>query len=80
MNRLFDDPVEPIPTAMNLGFRIHADFRIDDLSTYPEMIDAARQYRKDTGTLCDYPCWIPEAGMVRINPDSMLDYYNRMTA
>ena len=76
MARLYNLPIEPIAQAVAEGFTPHENFRVNDLSTYPEVIWAGYQYRIDSGTLCDYPCWIPEAGMVRINPDIMLETYN----
>lgn len=69
--------IDPRCDAMAFGYTPHDKFRIGDLSTYPEMIDAALQYQRTSGTKCDYPCWIPEMGSVRINPTLMLEYYNK---
>ena len=80
MKRLYNARIEPISDATREGYTPHEDFRVEDISTYPDVIYAAYMYQEATGTRCDYPCWIPEAGMVRINPDRMLAYYEKMTA
>lgn len=64
-------------SAEAFGFTPHDNFRMYDLSTYPEVINAAFNYWINSGTMCDYPCWIPEMGSVRINPILMLEYYNK---
>lgn len=69
MKRYYD--VEPLQVAEVLGYKPYPEFHVDDKSTYCRLRADAEQYYSELPAINGYPCWIQEAGMVRIIPSLM---------
>ena len=71
MRRLFSD-IEPKNFAEAQGVKCYPEFRVDDPSTYGELLADALAYVGKNPCINGYACWIPEAGIVRVNPYKMM--------
>lgn len=69
MKRYYD--VEPLQVAEALGYTTYPEFRVDDKSTYSRLRADAERYCSELPAINGYPCWIPEAGLVRLRPNLM---------